>query len=173
MVPKTFFSDCIFLQDSKVPNPSQTFTLPTEFTIISYGSTHSDLSEGVALWCPAATVLFGHMHGGCYSSDTWLLDGQTDRQTRRPFTQSVSDVRREASDGSTNSVSAEFNWKTAKTWWVSVNSMSIPVGSGIELYTNKFHVQLTGTEIILLYPISNDCKLFELNTRKINQIAIS
>ncbi|CDQ85953.1 unnamed protein product [Oncorhynchus mykiss] len=38
-----------FDDDSKVPKPSQTFTLPTEFTIISYGSTHSDLSEGVAL----------------------------------------------------------------------------------------------------------------------------
>ncbi|XP_064832332.1 P2X purinoceptor 2-like [Oncorhynchus masou masou] len=38
-----------FDDDSKVPKPSQTFTLPTEFTIISYGSTHSDLSDGVAL----------------------------------------------------------------------------------------------------------------------------
>ncbi|CAB1319435.1 unnamed protein product [Coregonus sp. 'balchen'] len=38
-----------FDDDSKVPNPSQTLTIPTEFNIISYGSTHSDLSEGVAL----------------------------------------------------------------------------------------------------------------------------
>uniref|UniRef100_A0A673Y695 P2X purinoceptor n=1 Tax=Salmo trutta TaxID=8032 RepID=A0A673Y695_SALTR len=42
------YSDRKFDDDSKVPSPSQLLTVPTEFTI-SYGSNHSDLSEGVAL----------------------------------------------------------------------------------------------------------------------------
>ncbi|XP_021476659.2 P2X purinoceptor 2 [Oncorhynchus mykiss] len=42
------YSDRKFDDDSKVPSPGQLLTVPTEFTI-SYGSNHSDLSEGVAL----------------------------------------------------------------------------------------------------------------------------
>ncbi|XP_055741921.1 P2X purinoceptor 2 [Salvelinus fontinalis] len=42
------YSDRKYDDDSKVPSPSQLLTVPTEFTI-SYGSNHSDLSEGVAL----------------------------------------------------------------------------------------------------------------------------
>ncbi|CAB1321596.1 unnamed protein product [Coregonus sp. 'balchen'] len=43
------YSDRKFDDDSKVPSPSKPLTVPTELTIISYGSNHSDLSEGVAL----------------------------------------------------------------------------------------------------------------------------
>ncbi|XP_010875042.2 P2X purinoceptor 2 [Esox lucius] len=43
------YSDRKFDDDSKVQNSTQNLTLPTEFSIISYCSTHSDLSEGVAL----------------------------------------------------------------------------------------------------------------------------
>ncbi|KAJ8005940.1 hypothetical protein DPEC_G00123100 [Dallia pectoralis] len=42
------YSDRKFDDESKVQTSTQNLTLPIEFSI-SYGSTHSDLSEGVAL----------------------------------------------------------------------------------------------------------------------------